>query len=133
MHRYLDRFRFFWDLFESEIIRAEPGTPIAMKTKFGYVLSGPMSKVQNNEGSTLICRSLKFGTEICDSDSILQKKSKICGRLNALTLKLTVPPFIKVFVMIFVTIQMKPDMKFDCPLKIIMKFYQIILHITNIG
>ena len=88
MHRYLDRFRFFWDLFESEIIRAEPGTPITMKTKFGYVLSGPMSKVQNNEGSTLICRSLKFGTEICDSDSILQKKSKICGRLNALTLKI---------------------------------------------
>ena len=30
---------------------------IAMKTKFGYVLSGPMSKVKNNEGSSLICHS----------------------------------------------------------------------------
>ena len=32
-----------------------------------------MSKVQNNEDSTLICHSLKCATEISDSDSILQK------------------------------------------------------------
>ena len=44
-----------------------------MKTKFSYVLSGPMSKVQNNEDSTLICHSLKCAAEISDSDSILQK------------------------------------------------------------
>ena len=65
---------FVWDIFESEIIQGEPGTSIAMKTKFGYALSGPMSKVQNNEGSTLICYLLKCATEICDSESILQKK-----------------------------------------------------------
>ena len=119
---------FPWDIFESEIIRGEPGTPIAMKRKFDYVLSGPISKVQNNEWSALICHLLKCATEISDSDSILQKKSKIFGRSNALTLKLKTPLFIKVFMRIFVTIQMKPDMKFDCPLKMIMKFLQIILH-----
>ena len=45
-----------------------------MKTKFGYALTGPMSKVQNNKGSALICHSLKCATDISDSDSILQKK-----------------------------------------------------------
>ena len=48
---------FAWDICESEIIRGEPGMSIAMKTKFGYVLSGPTSKVKNNEGSSLICHS----------------------------------------------------------------------------
>ena len=35
-----------------------------------------MSIVQNNEGSTLICQSLKYATEISDCDSILQKNFK---------------------------------------------------------
>ena len=65
---------FLWDIFESQIIRREPAMPIAMKTKFGYVLSGPMSKVQNNEGSYLICHSLKCPTE--NSENILQKKTR---------------------------------------------------------
>ena len=56
---------FLGDIFESEIIRGEP---------FGYVLSGSMSKVQDNEGSTLICHSLKCAAEISDSESILEKK-----------------------------------------------------------
>ena len=65
---------FLWDVFENEIILGEPGTLTAVKTKFG--LSGPMSIVQNNEGSTLICQSLKYATEISDCDSILQKNFK---------------------------------------------------------
>ena len=36
---------FLWDIFQSAIIRGEPGMPTAMKTKFCYILSGPMSKV----------------------------------------------------------------------------------------
>ena len=65
---------FLWDIFESQIIRREPAMPTAMKTKFGYVLSGPMSKVQNNEGSYLICHSSKCPTE--NSENILQKKTR---------------------------------------------------------
>ena len=32
---------------ENEIIRGEPGMPIIMNTKFGYILSRPVAKVQN--------------------------------------------------------------------------------------
>ena len=36
---------FLWDIFQSAIIWGESGMPTAMKTKFCYVLSGPISKV----------------------------------------------------------------------------------------
>ena len=121
---------FLWDIFESQIIRREPAMSTAMKTKFGYVLSGPISKVQNNEGSSLICHSLKCPTE--NSDNILQKKIENFWEIKRFDLKLTTPVFIKVFVRIFVTIQSKPYIKFDCSLQMIMKFYRIILHIASI-
>ena len=104
-----------------------------MKTKIGYVLSGPMSKVQNNEGSTLICHSLKCAAKISDSDSILQKTIENFSEMESFDLKLITPLFIKVSVRIFEAIQMKEDMKFDCPLKLIIKFCQIILHIARIS
>ena len=65
-----------------------------MKTKFGYVLRGPISKVHNNQGSTLICHSLKWAAEISDT-VFCKRNSKIFGISNALTLKLTTPLFIK--------------------------------------
>ena len=104
-----------------------------MKTKIGYVLSGPMSKVQNNEVSTLICHSLKRAAKISDSDSILQKTIENFSEMESFDLKLITPLFIKVSVRIFEAIQMKEDMKFDWPLKLIIKFCQIILHIARIS
>ena len=68
-----------------------------MKPEFGYALSGPMSKVQNNKDSIVICHSLKCATDISDCASIYQKKLKNFRRLNALNLKLTTPPFTKTF------------------------------------
>ena len=51
---------------------------IAMKTKFGYVLRGPISKVHNNQGSALICHSLKCATEL--SNAVFYKRnSKFLG------------------------------------------------------
>lgn len=107
--------------------------PVSIKTKFGYVFSGPMSKVQNNEGSTLICHSLKCAAEVSDSDSILQKTIENFSEMESFDLKLITPLFLKVSVRIFVAIQMKQDMKFDCLLKLIIKFCKIILHIACIN
>ena len=104
-----------------------------METKFGYVFSGPMSEVQNNEGSTLICHSLKCAAEVSDSDSILQKTIENFSEMQSFDLKLITPLFIKVSVRIFVAIQMKQDMKFDCLLKLIIKFCKTILHIACIN
>ena len=56
---------FLWNIFESEIIRGDQGTPIAMKTKFVYVLRRPMSKVHNNQSFSLEC-----ATEISDCESM---------------------------------------------------------------
>ena len=111
----------------------EPSMPVSIKTKFGYVFSGPMSKVQNNEGSTLICHSLKCAAEVSDSDSILQKTIENFSEMESFDLKLITPLFLKVSVRIFVAIQMKQDMKFDCLLKLIIKFCKIILHIACIN
>jgi len=65
---------FLWSVFEDEIIRGEKGEPIALKTKFGYVLSGPVSNSRNNTNSTLLCHTLKCVTEIDNNDSILHKR-----------------------------------------------------------
>ena len=52
-----------------------------MKPEFGYALSGPMSKVQNNKDFIIICHSLKCATDISDCASIYQKKLKNFRRL----------------------------------------------------
>ena len=36
-------------------MRGVPGTPIAMETKFRYVLAGSIARFQNLSNTTLIC------------------------------------------------------------------------------
>ena len=112
-----------WNIFKSEITQDELGTPITMKTKFGYVWMDQCLKfitmmVLLNSN----CHSLlKCATEISDSDSILhtQKKIEMFSEIERFALKLTTPLFTYIFLRIFVTTQMKPVMKLGCPLKMI--------------
>ena len=62
-----------WTFFENEIIRGEKDEPVATKTKFGYVLSGPIPGSNSQSNSTLICHSLKCATEIRSNDNILHE------------------------------------------------------------
>ena len=65
---------FYWSIFENDIIRGKEGEPVALKSKLGYIRSGPMQYESCNNSSTLTCHVLKCQTEVIIPEEDLAEK-----------------------------------------------------------
>ena len=65
---------FYWSIVENEIIRGPENCPIALKSKFGYILSGPINFPSSKNSSTLVTHALKCQTEFIDQNILLNKE-----------------------------------------------------------
>ena len=65
---------FYWSIIENEIIRGPDNCPIALKSKFGYILSGPINFPSSKNSSTLVTHALKCQTEFIDQNVLLNKE-----------------------------------------------------------
>ena len=97
--------------FENDIIRGKEGEPVALKSKLGYILSGPMQYESCNHSSTLTCHVLKCQTEFRSPEEDLAEKLNTFWELESSEQELHMTIFINNFALIYIPIKPNVDMK----------------------
>lgn len=68
---------YYWQLIRKEAIGGKPNEPVAINSKFGYILSGPTAIKGHNDSSSLNFHVVKYSAEFVSDKKLEQTSLKI--------------------------------------------------------